>query len=158
MSGRPPTPPKDEEMEYPVGAGAGPAPAPNIENQRSDVKSLVKNSLKKIRAIPYSNSVQAVKNAVQELIDDEQLKEFAPDRHARFKQDVEGIFANADMPRGKFNEEVKFYAGKLENQLITEAINRELGLGIGDLYGKGPRGGTRRTRKSRKSRKTLRRK
>ncbi len=150
MSGKPPN---DEEMEdaaWPVGAGAGPAPAANMDNQRSDNKTLVKNSLKKIRSIPYENTVEAIKNAVQELVDDEKLKAFAPDTHERFKQAVEGIFANADMSVQKFKQEVKFEAGKLENQLITEAINKNLGLGIGDLYGRGPLGGKRKTRKNKK--------
>lgn len=157
MSGRPPTPPKDEEMEdvnRPIGAGAGPAAAaPNIENQRSDVKAFVKDTLKKIRSIPYANSVQAIKNAVQEIIDDEELKRFAPGDHQRFKQKMEALLANNAISPEEFKDEVRFEAGVLENMIITEAINKNLGLGVMELYGN-PFGGKRRkTRKSKKSRK-----
>lgn len=146
--------------EKPVGAGAGPAEA-NVENLASDMKVLVKKYLKKIRAIPYDNTVAAIKNAVQELIDDEELENFMREYYDDFKASMEGIFANQDMSEQKFKQEVKFYAGKLENQMITKAINLQLGLGIGELYGRGPRGGkrrnTRKSKKSRKHRKTSRR-
>jgi hypothetical protein len=155
MSGRPPTPPNDEEMEdaaWPVGAGAGPAPAaevPNIENQKADVKKFVKDTLKKIRSIPYANTIQAIKNAVQELIDDEELKKFAPGDHERFKQKMEALLANNAISPEKFKEEVRFEAGKLENMIISEAISKGLGLGVMELYGN-PYGGKRKTRRNKK--------
>ena len=170
MSGRPPTPPKDEEMDDvarpaaagPIGAGAGAAAVD--PNYGAKLKATVIRVIKSITNIQKDlqkfydeddpNSMNNIRNTIQQnltaLENDNDFKEYARRQYKHF----EGVSGNGQLGKDKFYDEVEFALRVTKDKLTNLA--EDLGIPKQELEG-GKRRKTRKNKKSKKHKKTSRR-
>ena len=159
MSGRPPTPPKDEEMEdanRPIGAGAGPAPAAPEDN--SNRKAFIVKFLEYLRDLSKEtseyrrtersnrpNQRKTLESKIKEIVENEDLKKYSPTTYRSFQNNLVQLDKLQEVKPEDLVIDLE-YAIYSANAILTRE-GESLGIPKQEMEG----GKRRKTRKSKKS-------